>query len=370
MATKRVEPARELRGKTDQSLEEEREKTDGYLVDTLQKVENRTSKKVHSIRRATDEARERQREDLDREKKQESAASPVDEQLLMHERELSDQIQAREREQEDRALAEERDHKQLIADALLEEEREKTDSNLLEERVHADQELITRDQFVTIVSHDLKNPVAAIAISARLMKRTLSNGTVAPHTLLKDLAVIEQSAASMNRMINDLLDVERIAQGQLALAPKETEVGALLRECVELFAPLIDSQSFSVTMDVGDEPICAHLDHDRILQVLSNLIGNSLKFTSQGGTMTLAARKQGTDVEISVSDNGPGIPKPLQTHIFDRFSQLKVDGHHGLGLGLFIAKSIVEAHHGRIWVTSEPGKGSTFTFTLPASAPN
>jgi signal transduction histidine kinase len=370
MATKHIEPSQELRGKTDQSLEEEREKTDGYLLDTLHKVENKTSKKMRSIRRATDEARERQREDLDREKEQESATSPADEQLLMHERELSDQIHAHEREQEDRALTEERDQKQRIADALLEEERQKTDSNLSEERVHADQELTTRDQFVTIVSHDLKNPVAAIAISARLMKRDLSTGKVDAQTLLKDLATIEQSAASMNRMINDLLDVERIAQGQLALAPKETDVGSLLRECRELFAPLIESQSFSVTMDVSDERLPAHLDHDRILQVLSNLIGNSLKFTQRGGAMTFSARKQGAEVEISVSDNGPGIPKPLQAHIFDRFSQLKIDGHHGLGLGLFIAKSIVEAHHGRIWVTSEPGQGSTFTFTLPASASN
>jgi signal transduction histidine kinase len=368
MATKHIEPAQELRGKTDQSLEEEREKTDEYLVDALQKVENKTSKKVRLIRRATDEARERQREDLDREKEQDATASPVDEQLLTHERELVDQIQARERELEDRALAEERDQKQLIADALLEAERQKTDSNLLEERVHADQELTTRDQFVTIVSHDLKNPVAAIAISARLMKRTLASGTAEPRTLLKDLSIIEQSAASMNRMINDLLDVERIGQGRLALAPKKTEMGALLRECVELFAPLIESQSFSVTMDVGNEPIHADVDHDRILQVLSNLMGNCLRFTQPGGSMTLAARAQGSEVEISVSDNGPGIPTALQAHIFDRFSQLKVDGHQGLGLGLFIAKSIVEAHHGRIRVTSELGKGSTFTFTLPASA--
>ena len=368
MATKHVEPFQELRGKTDQSLEEEREKTDGYLLDTLHKVENKTSKKVRSIRRATDEAREQQRKEMDREKEQESTASQVEEDLLSRERELADQIQAREREQEDRALAEERDQKELIAEALLEQERKTTDSNLAEERVHADQELITRDQFVTIVSHDLKNPVAAIAISARLMKRTLSKGSADPQALLKNLAIIEQTAASMSRMIDDLLDVERIAQGKLAIAPKKADVGALLHECVELFTPLINSKSFSVTIDAGDEPIFAHLDHDRILEVLSNMIGNSLKFSQEEGTIRFSARKQGDEVEISVSDNGPGIEKPLQAHIFERFSQLKVDGHHGLGLGLFMAKWIVEAHHGRIWVTSEPGKGSTFTFTLPASA--
>ena len=367
MATDHVEPFEELRGKTDQSLEEEREKTDEYLQDTLHKVEQKTSRKVRSIRQSTDEAVERHREEVDREKEDQSA-TPIDEHLLMHEREMVDQIQAREREEEDRARTEERDQKQLIADALLEQERKKTDSNLLEERVHADEQLITRDQFVTIVSHDLKNPVAAIAISARLIKRDLSTDTADLRNVFKHVGVIAESAASMSRMINDLLDVERIAQGKLTIAPKKMEVGALLRECVELFTPLIDSKSFTVTIDVGHEPIFAHLDHDRILEVLSNLIGNSLKFSSQGGIIVISARQQGTEVEISVSDNGPGIPKPLQGHIFERFSQLKMAEHNGLGLGLFIAKWIVEAHHGRIWVTSEQGKGSTFSFTLPASA--
>lgn len=362
-----AEPVQDLRDKTDQSLEEERGKTDECLVETLHKVEEKTSKKVRSIRRATDETREKQREEVDLEKEHESPASRVDDQLLEHERELADQTQAHEREEIDRARAEERAQKQLVIDELLEQERKRTDSNLLDERVHADLELITRDQFVTIVSHDLKNPVAAIGISSRLMRRDLSNGTVDPRALLKHLAIIEQSAASMSRMISDLLDVERIAQGKLTLALKKIEVGALLQECVELFAPLIDSKSFSVTIDKGPEPIFANLDHDRILEVLSNLIGNSLKFTPQGGALTLSVRKQDQQVEISVTDNGPGIPKPDQSHIFDRFYQLKVAGHHGLGLGLFIAKWIVEAHHGRIWVTSEPGHGSTFSFVLPLS---
>ncbi len=360
-----VKSFEELRSKTDQNLDEEREKTDGYLEETLHKVEEKTSKKVRLIRRSTDQARERQRAEVDLVKDRQSHASPVDEQLLMHERELADQFQAREREEEDRARTEESVEKQRIADALLEQERKNTDSSLSEERIQADFELITRDQFVTIVSHDLKNPVAAITISARLIKKALANGTVDSRTLLKHLAIIEQSATGMNRMIRDLLDVERIAQDQFILQPTMAEVGALLEECVELFAPLIESKSLAVTINRGHEPIVAHFDHDRILQVLSNLIGNSLKFTPEGGTITLAGRKHETEVEISVTDNGVGIPKPLQAHIFERFSQLKVTGHHGLGLGLFIARWIVEAHHGRLWVTSEPGQGSTFSFTLP-----
>ena len=116
----------------------------------------------------------------------------------------------------------------------------------------------------------------------------------------------------------------------------------------------------------GPEPIFADVDRDRILQVLSNLIGNSLKFTPNGGTIELSARTQETQVEISVTDNGPGIPEQAQAKIFERFSQLKMADHRSLGLGLFIAKWIVEAHKGHIRVTSK-GKGSTFSFTLPLS---
>jgi chemotaxis family two-component system sensor kinase Cph1 len=99
--------------------------------------------------------------------------------------------------------------------------------------------------------------------------------------------------------------------------------------------------------------------------VLSNLIGNSLKFTPKGGAIELSARKQETQVEISVTDNGPGISKQTQERIFEKFSQLKMNDRRGLGLGLFIAKWIIDAHKGHIWVTSNVGKGSTFSFTLP-----
>ena len=123
-----------------------------------------------------------------------------------------------------------------------------------------------------------------------------------------------------------------------------------------------------MTLHAPLEPIFAELDHDRILQVLSNLIGNSLKFTPNGGTIELSARKQETTVEISETDNGPGIPEQEQAQIFERFSQLKLNDRRGLGLGLFIAKWIIEAHKGNLWVTSNVGKGSTFSFTLPLIA--
>jgi signal transduction histidine kinase len=122
-------------------------------------------------------------------------------------------------------------------------------------------------------------------------------------------------------------------------------------------------------IDVAAEPLVAWLDHDRILQVLSNLIGNAIKFTPEGGRITLAARKLDRAVEVSVKDNGPGIAEEDQRKLFEKFSQLALGSRSGIGLGLFIAKWIVEGHGGRIGVTSEVGKGSTFSFVLPITAP-
>ena len=372
METHETESSQELRDKTDKTLEDERQKTDEHLEQKTQDVEEKTSERLRSIRLSADKARKSQREEVDLAKdhqREVTGISPtrLDEKLLVQEREGSDKSHAVERGEEDRARTEERVQKQLIAEteALLERERKNTDSALLEERVHVDLELITRDHFLAIVSHDLKNSIVAISIAAGMIRRGLSKDAGDAVSFLKHLGGIEQAAEGMNRMISDLLDVERMAHDQLKLKLENVDFCALLQECVDLFTPVVSSKSFSMTIHTSTEPIFANADHDRILQVLSNLIGNSLKFTPNGGTIKLSARKQGTQVEVSVTDNGSGIPEEAQVKIFERFSQLTMNDRRGLGLGLFIAKWIVEAHKGCIWVTSEVGKGSTFSFTLP-----
>ena len=311
-------------------------RTDEHLEQQTREIEERSGAEVRSIQRADVE----------------------------HEGSAGSHTVTRE---EDRVRTQERFQKELIAEteALLERERHNTDSSLQEERTHADLELITRNQFLAIVSHDLKNSVIAISIRTRLMRTRLSNGTMDAVSLLEHIGVLEQAAGGMLRMINDLLDVERMAQDKLTLKPERVDLRALLQECMDLFAPIIAGKNFSITSHVSSEPIFARVDHDRIMQVLSNLIGNSLKFTPDGGAIELSARKRETEVELSVTDNGPGIPEQAKAHIFERFSQLEVNDRRGLGLGLFIAKWIVEAHRGHIWVTSDVGKGSTFSFTLP-----
>jgi signal transduction histidine kinase len=380
-----------FRDKTDQSLVDERDKTDEYLAEKLQTVEAQTSETIRRLRVDADTARSQQRAAVDSRQDDDIAllgrpSSPLGEQAVARERERADQTQMTERVQEDRARARERVQKRLIAEAVCEYERQETDGHLHDERDQVDLDgeqsshllseeqqshdatkaaLVTRDQYLAVVSHDLKNSLVAMSLGTRVMRQGLSREKLDAASLLKQLAVIEQSAAGMDRMVTALLDVERMAQNKLSLTPERLELGALLQECADLFALVVANNAFTLTIRIGPEPLYVEGDHDRLLQVLANLLGNALKFTPKGGCIELAVDSRRTHAEISVRDNGPGVPSHAKEQIFERFSQLKLRDRRGLGLGLFIAKWIVEAHQGRIWVTSEPGRGSTFTFTLP-----
>lgn len=394
MAAKKDESAETLRTNTDKSLGEERLKTDEYLEQKSQAVTEDAEEAIRSHRLAADNKKEQARAEADQSKsdrRQQSAptqASKTDDKILTQEREQSDKAQALEREREDKVRIRERFQKRLIAEALLDGERKETDANLLDERAGIDLDsrksstlldeekhshgaakaaLVTRDQFLAVVSHDLRNPLGSIALSAGLMRRELAKGNADQEKLLRWVGIIEKSSGNMDRLINDLLDIERMDNEKLEIRRSTGDICQLLAECKELFAPVASSKNFEMLVESCSDSLIAEFDHDRMLQVLSNLIGNALKFTPKGGKIGLSAKKVKVELEISVSDNGPGIPQEKLLKIFDRFSQLGTDDRRGLGLGLFISKWIVEAHGGRIWVISEPKKGSTFSFTLPVS---
>jgi signal transduction histidine kinase len=172
----------------------------------------------------------------------------------------------------------------------------------------------------------------------------------------------------MSMLIRDLLDVSALEAGRLRMEPEAEAVGPLVVEAIELARPLAEEKHIHLTAEgavLDTRVIC---DHGRILQVLGNLLGNAIKFTNDGGAVTVQAAADGGVVHLSVTDTGIGIPEDQLLHVFDRYWQGGRNDGAGIGLGLAIAKGIVEAHHGSIRAESVRGKGSTFIFDLPCSA--
>jgi signal transduction histidine kinase len=180
--------------------------------------------------------------------------------------------------------------------------------------------------------------------------------------------MIHRSALTMNRLIQDLLEVSRIDRGALSLSVASVRLDTLLAEATSMLRSLALSRGIELRNAWRDETICVLADSGRVLQVLSNLVGNALKFTPEGGIVEVRASVDGDWVTIDVEDSGPGLRPEDLSRLFDRFWQADTADRRGIGLGLSIARALVEAHGGRIWVESRPGLGSTFSFTLPLAA--
>jgi signal transduction histidine kinase len=225
----------------------------------------------------------------------------------------------------------------------------------------------TREDLMAVVSHDLRNPLSAIATAATLLRRNSDADPTGRAT--KQAELILRSADRMARLISDLLDIACIDAGRLAIELRPHGAASLLQEASELFQLLASEKSLRLTVEAPDPSLLIIADQERVLQVLANLVGNALKFTPAGGTIRLRAQPDGGAVRFSVLDTGPGVSAEQLPHIFDRYWQAKRDGRLGIGLGLSIAKGIVDAHGGRIWAESPSGEGSSFHFTLPSTLP-
>jgi signal transduction histidine kinase len=172
----------------------------------------------------------------------------------------------------------------------------------------------------------------------------------------------------MNRLIGDLLDVARMEAGHLSLKLERLPAAEIIAAALERQKPLASSASLELRHETAPDlpDICA--DRDRLLQVFDNLIGNAIKFIEPGGRVTISAAPQTGELLFSVSDTGRGIATSHLPHVFDRFWQAPGTERRGTGFGLAIVKGVVEAHHGRVWVQSAAGQGSTFFFTIPLAA--
>jgi signal transduction histidine kinase len=227
----------------------------------------------------------------------------------------------------------------------------------------AQEAIQVRDRVMGVVAHDLRNPLGTILVQAAVVRR---RGTD-PSGMAMDR--IDRAATRMNRLIQDLLDVTRMEGGQLPVQRKHVVPGEILTETLEGQKALAASSSIELAVDVARDLPEVWADHDRLLQVFENLVGNAIKFTEPGGRITIGAAPGQAEVLFSVRDTGSGIAAADIPHLFDRFWQAKREGSEvsrGAGLGLAIVKGIIEAHGGRIWVESASGQGSAFFFTIPA----
>ena len=225
--------------------------------------------------------------------------------------------------------------------------------------------LRARDDTVGVVAHDLRNPVSAV----KMLSQAVINGAgnQLPASSLEALHLIREAAVQMDRLIEDLLDITRVEEGRLTMDLQPVTTVALLEGAVRTLRPLVENAGHALHVDLPSTLPMVNADPERIGQVLSNLIGNSIKFTPAGGRISVVASEAGDEVQVSVSDTGMGIAPDHLPHVFDRFwqNQQSTIRSRGAGLGLPIARGIIHAHGGRMWAESTPGQGSTFSFTIP-----
>jgi signal transduction histidine kinase len=221
-----------------------------------------------------------------------------------------------------------------------------------------------KSTFISVISHELKTPVALIKGYAGTLRREDAHWDEG--TVRESGAVIEEEADRLTQLIDNLLDASRLQTGQMQLSRTSVRVDQLAARIVDKFRMQTDQHTFELSF-TGDFPT-VQADEERLRQVLSNLISNAIKYSPDGGRIMVSGRADQDRIYVAVTDQGIGIPSGEQDRIFDRFYRIESAlsrRTQGAGLGLYLVKSVVEAHGGFIWVSSDPGKGSTFVFTLP-----
>lgn len=225
----------------------------------------------------------------------------------------------------------------------------------------AQQAIAARDEVLGVVSHDLRNPVNRVRLAAELMTETHK----LPEGAERAAGMIVRAADEMNRLIGDLLDVTRVEAGRLSIETGEIALHALLDRLDESHAPAAREKGLGWAVERPEVSAILEVDEDRILQALGNLVGNAIKFTPEGGSVRVLTELTGEAIRIGVRDTGPGMDAAQLAHVFDRFWQSRAGDRRGAGLGLAIARGIVEAHDGHLAMDSEVEVGTTAWVDLP-----
>lgn len=254
---------------------------------------------------------------------------------------------------------------QEVNQKLLEAQRELREKNKELERVNAQ-----KDRFLGMAAHDLRNPLGHISTVADILLEDLDGKITEQQREL--LEITRSSSQFMLDLVNDLLDIAKIESGKLHLNLQETDLAVLVSQNVALNRALADKKNITLVLDVPDDLPPLTVDPGKMEQVLNNLISNAIKYSYPGTTVSIRLARQGDSVLLSVADEGQGIPADELGKLFQPFERTSVTttaGEKSTGLGLVIVKRIVEGHHGKIWVESTVGKGTTFFVSLPMTQP-
>jgi two-component system sensor histidine kinase/response regulator len=224
-----------------------------------------------------------------------------------------------------------------------------------------------RDDVLAIVSHDMRTPLSVVHTTTSMLLNPKYNLT--PAQVREQHERIRRNVDQMNRMIGDLMDMVHLRSGKLSINPKPTVVNDVLREAVTAHEAPARDKGLQLSYDAGTDVMRAEADRARLMQLFQNLLGNAVKFTKAGDSINVTSRTRGSHAQIEIADSGPGISPDDLPHIFDPYySASNKHQKTGTGLGLYIAKGIVDAHGGTIRCVSEPGVGTTFNITLPLAA--
>lgn len=221
-----------------------------------------------------------------------------------------------------------------------------------------------REDILAIVSHDLKNPLGTIRSGNQLLGKLISK-YVEHEQLEKIITSVDKSSRYMEMLISDLLDFSKIEAGTLRLRSVDHPINKILEDLSESFQYLANEKFILLQFEIPTVSLKLKCDPERIKQILVNIVGNAIKFTPEHGKVVVNLKEEDNAFLFSVNDTGPGVPKDVISHLFEKYWQARKTAHMGTGLGLFITKALVEAHGGKIWVESEEGKGAAFYFSIP-----
>jgi signal transduction histidine kinase len=234
-------------------------------------------------------------------------------------------------------------------------------------RAEAERATRLQKELMSVVSHDLKNPLTSIRLNLSLLQNKISTDAPVKYRSLFDS--LDAASERMRRLVDDLLDVAKMESEGLQLDRASHFATQLVNDAIQIVEPIAVENKVILRRAQGGDSLRVWCDRDRILQVLLNLLSNAVKFTPAGGTVECSVAKSGAFVQFRITDTGEGIEPAHLPHIFDRFWQAKKNRMAGAGLGLAIVKGFVEAHGGSVDASSRLGEGSTFTFTLPRASP-